>query len=60
MTTLEKQFPDVHSKLTKQADAEKLFMQFMQVMRSPEDDYYDGTLDIKLKKLYEDGVGYGF
>ena len=42
------------------ADAEKLFMQFMQVMRSPEDDYYDGTLDIKLKKLYEDGVGYGF
>ena len=60
MTTLEKQFPDVHSKLTKQADAENLFMQFMQVMRSPEDDYYDGTLDIKLKKLYEDGVGYGF
>lgn len=60
MTTLEKQFPDVHSKLTKQADAENLFMQFMQVMRSPEDDYYDGTLDIKLKKLYKDGVGYGF
>ena len=60
MTTLEKQFPDVHSKLTKQADAENLFMQFMQVMRSPEGDYYDGTLDIKLKKLYEDGVGYGF
>ena len=60
MTTLEKQFPDVHSKLTKQADAEKLFMQFMRVMRSPEDDYYDGALDIKLKKLYEDGVGYGF
>lgn len=60
MTTLEKEYPEVHSKLTKQADAEKLFMQFMQVMRSPEDDYYDGTLDIKLKKLYEDGVGYGF
>ena len=60
MTALEKQFPDVHSKLTKQADAENLFMQFMQVMRSPEDDYYDGTLDIKLKKLYKDGVGYGF
>ncbi len=60
MTTLEKEYPEVHSKLTKQADAEKLFMQFMQVMRSPEGDYYDGTLDIKLKKLYEDGVGYGF
>ena len=42
------------------ADAEKLFMQFMDVMRSPEGHYYDGTLDIKLKKLYEDGVGYGF
>jgi hypothetical protein len=60
MTTLEKQFPDVHSRLTKQADAEKLFESFMEVMRSPEADYYDGTLDIKLKKLYEDGVEYGF
>ena len=60
MTTLEKEFLDLHKSLMMKADAEKLFMQFMQVMRSPEDDYYDGTLDIKLKKLYEDGVGYGF
>jgi hypothetical protein len=35
-------------------------MEFMEVMRSPEADYYDGTLDIKLKKLYEDGMEYGF
>tara|TARA_R110000824_G_scaffold42896_9_gene125739 strand:+ start:445 stop:627 length:183 start_codon:yes stop_codon:yes gene_type:complete len=41
-------------------DGRKLFMEFMEVMRSPEADYYDGTLDIKLKKLYEDGVEYGF
>jgi len=60
MTTLEKEFPDVHSKLTKQADAEKLFMQFMQAMRLPEGDYYDGTVDAKLKKIYIDGVKYGF
>jgi len=60
MTTLEKEFPDMHKSLMMKADAEKLFMQFMQVMRSPEDDYYDGTLDIQLKKLYEDGMEYGF
>jgi len=60
MTTLEKEFPDIHKSLMMKADAEKLFMQFMQVMRSPEDDYYDGTLDIQLKKLYEDGMEYGF
>jgi len=60
MTTLEKEFPDIHKSLMMKADAEKLFMQFMDVMRSPEGHYYDGTLDIKLKKLYEDGVGYGF
>lgn len=41
-------------------DGRKLFMEFMQVMRSDESDYYDGTLDIKLKKLYEDGLEYGF
>jgi hypothetical protein len=35
-------------------------MKFMEVMRSPEADYYDGTLDVKLKKLYEDGMEYGF
>jgi hypothetical protein len=29
-------------------------------MNSPPDDYYDGTLDIKLKTLYEDGQKYGF
>ena len=40
-------------------DGRKLFMEFMEV-RSPEADYYDGTLDIKLKKLYEDGMEYGF
>jgi hypothetical protein len=60
MTTLEKQFPDVHSKLTRQADAEKLFESFMKLMNSPPDDYYDGTLDIKLKELYQDGKKYGF
>jgi len=41
-------------------DGRKPFMEFMEVMRSPEADYYDGTLDIKLKKLYEDGMEYGF
>mgnify|MGYP001190015986 CR=1 FL=1 len=41
-------------------DSRKLFVEFMQIMRSPEGDYYDGTLDIKLKKLYEDGEKYGF
>ena len=60
MTTLEEEFPSIHKSLMMKADAEKLFKQFMQVMRSPEGDYYDGTLDIKLKKLYEDGMEYGF
>lgn len=60
MTTLEEEFPSIHKSLMMKADAEKLFKQFMQAMRSPEGDYYDGTLDIKLKKLYEDGVEYGF
>ena len=41
-------------------DGRKLFIEFMDLMRSPESDYYDGTLDIKLKKLYEDGLEYGF
>mgnify|MGYP001599137060 FL=1 len=41
-------------------DGLKMFIEFMQIMRSPEKDYYDGTLDIKLKKLYEDGMEYGF
>jgi len=41
-------------------DGRKLFIEFMGLMRSPESDYYDGTLDIKLKKLYEDGKRYGF
>ena len=32
MTTLEKEYPEVHSKLTKQADAEKLFQRYMKLM----------------------------
>tara|TARA_X000001382_G_scaffold105310_1_gene80497 strand:- start:50 stop:223 length:174 start_codon:yes stop_codon:yes gene_type:complete len=57
MTTLEKEFPDIHKNLIIKADAEKLFMQFMEVMRQP---CSTATLDIKLKKLYQDGMGYGF
>jgi len=60
MTELQQDFPEVHGKLTRQADAEKLFESFMKLMNSPPDDYYDGTLDIKLKALYEDGQKYGF
>jgi len=41
-------------------DGRKLFIEFMGLMRSPEGDYHDGTLDIKLKKLYEDGLEHGF
>ena len=41
-------------------DGRELFIEFMQIMRSPECDYYDGTLDIKLKKLHEDGEKHGF
>ena len=41
-------------------DGLKMFIEFMQIMRSPECEYYDGTLDIKLKKLHEDGEKYGF
>jgi hypothetical protein len=32
----------------------------MKIMSSPPDTYYDGTLDNKLKTLYEDGQKYGF
>ena len=60
MTELQQAFPEVHSKLMRQADAEKLFKSFMKIMNSPPGDYYDGTLDIKLKALYEDGQKYGF
>ena len=41
-------------------DSRKLFVEFMQIMRSPEGDYCYVPLDIKLKKLYEDGEQYGF
>ncbi len=57
MTTLEKEYPEVHRKLTRQADAEKLFESFMEVMSQP---CSTATLDIQLKKLYEDGMEYGF
>jgi hypothetical protein len=60
MTELQQAFPEVHSKLMRQADAEKLFESFMKIMSSPPDTYYDGTLDNKLKTLYEDGQKYGF
>ena len=60
MTELQQAFPEVHSKLMRQADAEKLFTSFMKIMNSPPDDYYDGTLDIKLKTLHEDGQKFGF
>ena len=57
MTTLEKEYPEVHRKLTRQADAEKLFESFMEVMSQP---CSTAILDIQLKKLYEDGMEYGF
>lgn len=57
MTELQQAFPEVHSKLTRQADAEKLFESFMEVMSQP---CSTATLDIQLKKLYEDGMEYGF
>ena len=38
-------------------DGRKLFIEFMDVMRQP---CSTATLDIKLKKLYEDGMEYGF
>lgn len=38
-------------------DGRKLFIEFMQVMRHP---CSTATLEIKLKKLYEDGLEYGF
>jgi hypothetical protein len=57
MTTLEKEYPEVHRKLARQADAEKLFESFMEVMSQP---CSTATLDIQLKKLYEDGMEYGF
>jgi len=59
MTTLEKQYPDVHSKLTKQADAEKLFQRYMKLMGTSSL-HFSGEIDTKLKELYQDGKKYGF
>ena len=53
MTTLEKQYPEVHSKLTKQADAEKLFKSFMKMMGTSKL-HFSGEIDTKLKELYQD------
>ena len=41
-------------------DGRSLFKRFMEIMDSPPKDYYDGTLDIKLKALEEDGKELGF
>jgi|TARA_R110000851_G_scaffold269068_1_gene421730 hypothetical protein len=59
MTTLEKQYPEVHSKLTRQADAEKLFKSFMKMMGTSKL-HFSGEIDTKLKELYQDGKRYGF
>lgn len=59
MTTLEKQYPEVHSKLTRQADAEKLFESFMKMMGTSKL-HFSGEIDTKLKELYQDGKKYGF
>lgn len=59
MTTLEKQYPEVHSKLTRQADAEKLFESFMKMMGTSKL-HFSGEIDTKLKELYQDGKRYGF
>ena len=50
----------MNDSLIKNYDGAKLFTDFMELMRSPEKDYYDGTLDIKLKTLYENGQNFGF
>jgi len=59
MTTLEKEYPEVHSKLTKQADAEKLFKRYMKLMGTSSL-HFSGEIDTKLKELYLDGKKYGF
>jgi len=50
----------MNDSLIKNYDGAKLFADFMELMKSPEEDYYDGTLDIKLKTLYENGQDSGF
>lgn len=50
----------MNDSLIKNYDGARLFADFMELMRSPEKDYYDGTLDIKLKTLYENGQNFGF
>ena len=59
MTTLEKEYPEVHSKLTKQADAERLFNRYMDLMGTSSL-HFSGEIDTKLKELYLDGKKYGF
>tara|TARA_R110000803_G_scaffold208460_1_gene277148 strand:+ start:1115 stop:1291 length:177 start_codon:yes stop_codon:yes gene_type:complete len=54
-----KSTPEVNSKLTRQADAEKLFDSFMKMMGTAEL-HFTGKIDIKLKELYQDGKKYGF
>ena len=59
MTTSEKKYPEVHRKLTKQSDAEKLFKRYMKMMGTSSL-HFSGEIDTKLKELYLDGKKYGF
>lgn len=59
MIELEKQYPEVHSKLARQADAEKLFERYMNIMGTSSL-HFSGLRDAKLKELYQDGKKYGF
>jgi len=59
MTELQQAFPEVHSKLMRQADAEKLFESFMKMMGTSKL-HFSGEIDTKLKELYQDGKKYGF